>query len=106
MHHPKSRSQNLADDSKEKTEESVLGSVLVKTLIAAGGFTQETGETALESGDLDSIAFGRPFIANPDLVERMKNGWSLATADRSTWYGNSGERGDTDFPRYESLSEQ
>lgn len=47
------------------------------TLIAAGGFDRESAERALESGELDLIAFGRPFIANPDLVERMKNGWPL-----------------------------
>lgn len=39
------------------------------TLIAAGGFTQETGEQALKDGALDLIAYGKPFIANPDLVE-------------------------------------
>jgi N-ethylmaleimide reductase len=69
-------------------------------LIAAGGFTRESGEAALRSGELDLIAFGRPFVANPDLVERMKNGWPLAVADRTTWYGSIGERGYTDFPRY------
>lgn len=76
------------------------------TLIAAGGFTRETGEAALHSGDLDLIAFGRPFIANPDLVERMKNGWPLAVADRSTWYGTAGEHGYTDFPMYEAAGGQ
>ena len=75
------------------------------TLIAAGGFTRESGEAALRSGELDLIAFGRPFIANPDLVERMKNGWPLAVADRSTWYGSNGERSYADFPRYRSLEE-
>ena len=70
------------------------------TLIAAGGFDRESAEGALVSGELDLIAFGRPFIANPDLVERMKNGWPLATPDRSTFYGNSGEKGYVDYPVY------
>ena len=71
------------------------------TMIAAGGFSRETGEASLESGELDLIAFGRPFISNPDLVERMKNGWPLTEADRATWYGDLGQRGYTDYPRYD-----
>jgi len=70
------------------------------TLIAAGGFDRDSAEAALEAGELDLIAFGRPFIANPDLVERMKNGWPLATPDRETFYGNSGEKGYVDYPFY------
>lgn len=73
-------------------------------LIAAGGFDRESAEAALQSGELDLIAFGRPFISNPDLVARMENGWPLATPDRSTFYGNSGERGYVDYPFYSSQS--
>jgi N-ethylmaleimide reductase len=69
------------------------------TLMAAGGFNKETGEAALQSGDLDLIALGRPFIANPDLVERLKNDWTLAPDDRASYYGQT-ERGYTDFPAY------
>ena len=70
------------------------------TLMAAGGFDRDSAEAALEAGELDLIAFGRPFIANPDLVERMKNGWPLAVPDRETFYGNSGEKGYVDYPFY------
>lgn len=70
------------------------------TLIAAGGFDRDSAVGALVSGELDLTAFGRPFIANPDLVERMKNGWPLATPDRSTFYGNSGQKGYVDYPTY------
>jgi len=70
------------------------------TLIAAGGFDKESGTRALESGELDLIGIGRPFIANPDLVERMKNDWPLATPDRATFYGNSGAKGYIDYPRF------
>lgn len=72
------------------------------TLIAAGGFDRELAEAALEAGDLDLIAFGRPFIANPDLVERMQNGWPIAEGDRSTFYGVEGSptKGYTDYPAY------
>lgn len=70
------------------------------TLIAAGGFDRDSAEAALTSGELDLIAFGRPFIANPDLVARMQNNWPIATPDRQTFYGNSGEKGYVDYPTY------
>jgi 2,4-dienoyl-CoA reductase-like NADH-dependent reductase (Old Yellow Enzyme family) len=70
------------------------------TLIAAGGFERETAEEALRRGHLSLIGMGRPFIANPDLVERLKNGWPLAEADRGTFYGLWGARGYTDYPPY------
>jgi 2,4-dienoyl-CoA reductase-like NADH-dependent reductase (Old Yellow Enzyme family) len=76
------------------------------TLIAAGGFTRETAQQTLESGDLDLIAFGRPFIANPDLVERMQQDRPINGADRATWYGDSGERGYTDYPTWKEEEAQ
>ena len=42
------------------------------------GYTQETAEKAIEEGHADLISFGRPFISNPDLVQRFGNGWPLA----------------------------
>lgn len=70
------------------------------TLIVAGDYTKEKAEAAIEAGKADLIAFGRPYIANPDLVERFRNGWPLAVADPAVFYGGD-ERGYTDFPRYE-----
>lgn len=70
------------------------------TLIAAGGFTKETGEESLSAGVLDLIAYGRPFITNPDLVERMQNNWSIVPADKSNFYGITGATGYTDFPTW------
>jgi 2,4-dienoyl-CoA reductase-like NADH-dependent reductase (Old Yellow Enzyme family) len=70
------------------------------TLIVAGGFDQESAELALNAGKADLIGFGQPFVANPDLVERMANGWPLAQAQRDTLYGLHGARGYTDYPRY------
>ncbi|MCT9812183.1 alkene reductase [Acidovorax sp. Be4] len=70
------------------------------TLIVAGGFDQDSAEAALKAGKADLIGFGQPFIANPDLVERMANGWPLAQAQRDTLYGLHGARGYTDYPRY------
>jgi len=64
------------------------------------GYTQETAEAAIATGQADLIAFGRPYIANPDLVERFANGWPLADmADMATWY-SFGPEGYTDYPVY------
>ena len=41
-------------------------------------YTAETAEAAISSGDADVIAFGRPYLSNPDLPERIANGWPLA----------------------------
>ena len=70
------------------------------------GYTQESAEKAVAEGDADLIAFGRPFISNPDLVQRFKNGWPLAEpAEMSDWYSPIGEKGYTDFPAYQSAGE-
>ncbi len=67
------------------------------------GYTQETAEAAISKGDADLIAFGRPFISNPDLVERFANGWPLAAeADVADWYSPTGAKGYTDFPTYQA----
>jgi len=65
------------------------------------GYTLETAERAVAEGLADLIAFGRPFISNPDLVERFRNGWPLAEpADMATWYSPTGAAGYTDFPAH------
>lgn len=70
-------------------------------IIWCGGFTsRENAQAALDTGLVDLIAFGRPYIANPDLAERLRHGWPLADADRSTYYTRRGEAGYTDFPAY------
>lgn len=67
-------------------------------LIGNCGYTQEMAEQAIASGHADLIAFGRPFISNPDLVERFRNSWPLAeVAPISDWYSPIGEKGYTDF---------
>lgn len=66
-------------------------------IIACGGYTAETGADLVASGGADAIAFGRNYIANPDLVQRLKNGAALAQPDESTFY-TPGEKGYTDYP--------
>ena len=73
---------------------------LHNTLILAGGYSKETAERDLQSGLADLIAFGRPFISNPDLVGRMMDDRTVNTAwDFNTFY-SPGEQGYTDYPTY------
>jgi 2,4-dienoyl-CoA reductase-like NADH-dependent reductase (Old Yellow Enzyme family) len=69
------------------------------TLLLAGNLTQSEAERLLDEGLIDLPVFGRLFISNPDLVERMKNGWPLASYDRETLYGGDA-RGYVDYPTY------
>jgi 2,4-dienoyl-CoA reductase-like NADH-dependent reductase (Old Yellow Enzyme family) len=63
------------------------------------GYDQAGAEAAVAGGMADLVAFGRPFISNPDLVDRFRHGWPLAApADMATWYSPTGARGYTDFP--------
>jgi N-ethylmaleimide reductase len=66
-------------------------------LISAGGHTPETAKADVESGNADAVAFGRYFISNPDLPERIRLGAPLNKYDRSTFYGGA-EKGYTDYP--------
>ncbi len=68
------------------------------TLILSGGYSAEKAEADLIAGSADLIAFGRPFISNPDLVERIKHNHPLNNAlDVATFY-TPGEKGYTDYP--------
>lgn len=65
--------------------------------IANNGFDFELATKALAANEADLIAFGKPFIANPDLVERYKRGAALNAPDKATFYGG-GAKGYTDYP--------
>jgi N-ethylmaleimide reductase len=67
------------------------------TLIVAGGFQADTAARWLREGKADLIAFGRKFIANPDLPERLRLGGPFNIDDPTTYYGG-GEKGYTDYP--------
>jgi N-ethylmaleimide reductase len=66
-------------------------------LIVAGGYTLQRANAVLESGLADLVAFGRPFLANPDLVERLKTGAPLNEPNPATFYGGGAE-GYIDYP--------
>ena len=65
--------------------------------IANNGYDLELANKVLAANEADLIAFGKPFIANPDLVERLKRGASLNVPDKATFYGG-GAKGYTDYP--------
>ncbi|GAB4029702.1 alkene reductase [Spirosoma jeollabukense] len=71
------------------------------TIILCGSYNVDRAEADLESGKADLIAFGRPFIANPDLVTRLETGAELAQFDPATLYApgaNGFEQGFIDYP--------
>lgn len=67
------------------------------TIILSGGYESDRAEADLKAGKGNLVAFGRPFIANPDLVYRLATGEELASADHDTFY-SPGEKGYTDYP--------
>ncbi len=66
-------------------------------IIAAGGYTGESAESAIAAEHADAIAFGRNFIANPDLPKRLAAGAELNRYHRDSFYGGT-EKGYTDYP--------
>jgi N-ethylmaleimide reductase len=74
-----------------------LRAAFARTFIAVGGFDAQSAEKVLQAKEADLIAFGRPFISNPDLVARMKAGVAVSAPDMSTFY-TPGEKGYTDYP--------
>lgn len=71
------------------------------SLILSGGYTLSYAETDVASGFADLVAFGKPFISNPDLVERFSKNFPLnIKMDTSTFY-SAGSKGYTDYPVFE-----
>jgi N-ethylmaleimide reductase len=65
-------------------------------LISTGGYVAETARETVADARADAIAFGRPFISNPDLPERVRTGKAITKYDRATFYGGD-HRGYTDY---------
>jgi len=72
------------------------------TIILSGGYDKERAESDLRSGLGNLVAFGRPFINNPDLVLRYKNNWPLSTDLKMDLFYTADEKGYTDYPFYKS----
>lgn len=101
--------QKLASLDKSKAQKSKNSLSIFRDILkpagiqflTCGNFNRDNAAPKVESNDADLIVFGRHFIANPDLVERLKNGWELNKYDRPTFYGaEPPEKGYNDYPLY------
>ncbi len=81
------------EDFRQKVRAAFSGPI-----VCAGAYTQEKAEALIQSGLADAVAFGRAYIANPDLVARFAQGSPLNEPDPATFYGG-GAAGYTDYPR-------
>ncbi len=90
----------VPDAIKAKLRETFKGAY-----IAAGGFDRDTAEQWLKDRRADLIAFGRPFLANPDLPERYRKGAPLNAPDMATFY-TPGAKGYTDYPKLAAGAER
>jgi N-ethylmaleimide reductase len=72
-------------------------------LVLNSDYTLALGQAALDAGDADAIAFGRPFISNPDLVGRLRTGAPLQADVMATWY-SQGAEGYVDYPALEAAT--
>ena len=70
------------------------------TLILCGGYDKESAETDIESGLCDLIGFGKPFINNPDLVERLEFNQELSQNLKTETFYTADEKGYTDYPNF------
>lgn len=91
----------VAESERHKVAD-VLGFVRPRwphSLMAAGNFDLAGAMATVRAGRADLVAFGRDFIANPDLVTRFRKGYPLAARNPAEWYG-SGAEGYSDYPRW------
>ena len=69
-------------------------------LILSGGYDRDRAEAEIENSQADLIAFGRPFINNPDLVKRMQNHWPVSVDLHMDQFYTNDAKGYTDYPDY------
>lgn len=96
---PRIKGTELIREGQDPVAAQHLRSKFKGPLMAAGGFTKDSADAILEAGHADLVAFGRHFISNPDLPERLRRNLPLNRYDRSTFYGGDG-RGYIDYPRH------
>lgn len=85
----------VSAEIKKMFRETFKGSIIL-----SGGYTMQKAETDIKNGMCDLVAFGRPFINNPDLVDRFKNNWTLSKELQSDLFYTSDKKGYTDYPNY------
>ncbi len=98
---PRIGGSELIHEGQDAVAAEQLRNIFHGKLIAAGGFEPDTAEAIVSRGTLDAIAFGRHFIANPDLPRRIRDGLPLAQYNRSTFY-TFDAKGYTDYSAYDA----
>lgn len=96
---PRIKGAEAIADGMAPVASANLRKIFHGTIIAAGGFEPDDAEAIVQNGDADLVAFGRHFIANPDLPKRIQRGLPFNAYDRTTFYGGD-HRGYTDYPFY------
>ena len=94
---PRIKGTELIAEDAQPVAAHTLRPLFDGPIIAAGGFTGASAEAILQTGDADLVAFGRDFISNPDLPERLRRNLPLSAYDRATFYGGDA-RGYNDYP--------
>jgi N-ethylmaleimide reductase len=95
--------QTRGDNAKNAFDFQALKRSFGGSYIANNSYDRELAIEAIATGHADMVAFGRPYIANPDLVERLRRGAPIAVAPKEVYYGG-GAKGYTDFPTLESAT--
>ena len=76
----------------------LIRNIFKNSIILSGGYDEKRAESDIQSGLADLVAFGRPFINNPDFVKRIKNHWGLSQDLKMDLIHTSDEKGYTDYP--------
>jgi N-ethylmaleimide reductase len=87
----------VGPDEQAPVASQQLRKIFKGKIIAAGGFEPDSAEAIVEKGDADAVTFGRYFVSNPDLPERIRRGLPLSDYDRDTFY-TFDAHGYTDYP--------
>ncbi len=102
---PRVKGSELIEEGAAPVAAAWLRTIFTGTMVAAGGFEPRDAETAVADGTADLVAFGRHFIANPDLPRRIELGLPLNPYDRTTFYGGT-EKGYTDYPFFRAQEKE
>jgi N-ethylmaleimide reductase len=92
----------VAGDGEIAAVFSAIRDAFQGVLVANGNYDEQTAADAVEQGYADLVAFGRAFLANPDLPRRLQEGLPINVPDEETFY-NGDERGYTDYPTWKEL---
>lgn len=98
---PRVAGSQVVEEGTAPVASRALRKLFSGPIIAAGGFDAASAEAAVRDGDADLVAFGRDFIANPDLPHRVRHNLPFNAYNRDTFYGGD-HRGYTDYPFAES----